>query len=206
MKYRALNVRKTVLLSCRKAGLFLWENYQMRKVMVMDETAVNRSLVRITHEIIEKTDCTDSLCVLGIKSRGVVLAEILAENLKKFADIDVPFGIIDATMHRDDFTAEQKKERATESVIPFDVTGKTVIIVDDVLYTGRTARAAIETVFALGRPKAVRLAVLIDRGHREIPIRPDFVGKNIPTSRKEKVSVVMQGEDTRGVFLTETAD
>ena len=178
----------------------------MRKVMVMDETAVNRSLVRITHEIIEKTDCADSLCVLGVKSRGIVLAEILVKNLKKFADTDVPFGIIDATMYRDDFTAEQKKERATESVIPFDVTGKTVIIVDDVLYTGRTARAAIETVFALGRPKAVRLAVLIDRGHREIPIRPDFVGKNIPTSRKEKVSVVMQGDDTRGVFLSETTD
>ena len=178
----------------------------MRNVMIMDETTVKRSLARITHEIIEKTEGADSVCILGVKSRGVVLAEMLAANLKQFADINVPCGIIDATMHRDDYTDEQKKQKATDSVVPCDVTGKTVIIVDDVLYTGRTARAAIETVFALGRPKAVRLVALIDRGHREIPIRPDFVGKNIPTSRKEKVSVIMQGDGVHGVFLSDAAD
>ncbi len=177
----------------------------MRKVMIMDEATVLRSLARITHEIIEKTDGAEEVCILGVKSRGVTLAEILSENLKKFAGISAPCGIIDATMYRDDYTAAQKKEKATKSVVPCDITGKTVVIVDDVLYTGRTARAAIEAVFALGRPKAVRLVALIDRGHREIPIRPDFVGKNIPTSRKEKVSVVMQGEE-RGVFIVGITD
>ena len=177
----------------------------MRKVMIMDEAAVYRSLARITHEIIERTDGWKDVCILGVKSRGTVTAKILADNLKKFGDTAVPCGYIDATMYRDDYTAEQKREKAAESLIPCDVTDKTVIIADDVLYTGRTARAAIETVFAMGRPKAVRLAVLIDRGHRELPVRPDFVGKNIPTSRKEKVSVVLEGED-RGVFIVGDAD
>lgn len=172
----------------------------MRKVMIMDEEAVYRSLARITHEIIERTDGANDVCILGVKSRGTVIAKILADNLKKFGDTVVPCGYIDATMYRDDYTAEQKKEKAAESLIPCDVTDKTVIIADDVLYTGRTARAAIEAVFAIGRPKAVRLAVLIDRGHRELPVRPDFVGKNIPTSRREKISVVMEG-DERGVFI-----
>lgn len=177
----------------------------MRKVMIMDEATVIRSLARITHEIIERTDGADAVCILGVKSRGIILAQMLADNLKKFGGIEVPCGYIDATLYRDDYTLEQKKEKATESLVPCDINGKTVIIVDDVLYTGRTARAAIEAVFALGRPKAVRLAALIDRGHREMPIRPDFVGKNIPTSRQEKVSVVMQG-DERGVFIVNEAD
>ena len=177
----------------------------MRKVMIMDEATVRRSLARITHEIIERTDGGDSVCILGIKSRGTIIAQILADNLKKFGDITVPCGYIDATMYRDDYTEEQKKKKAAESFVPCDVTGKTVIIADDVLFTGRTARAAIEAVFALGRPKAVRLAVLIDRGHRELPVRPDFVGKNIPTSRREKVAVVLDG-DERGVFIVGEAD
>lgn len=177
----------------------------MRKVMIMDEAAIMRSLARITHEIIERTDGGKDVCILGVKSRGTVIAKILADNLKKFGDTAVPCGYIDATMYRDDYTAEQKKEKAAESLIPCDVTDKTVIIADDVLYTGRTARAAIEAVFALGRPKAVRLAVLIDRGHRELPVRPDFVGKNIPTSRKEKISVVLEGNE-RGVFIVGDAD
>ncbi|MBR0190260.1 MAG: bifunctional pyr operon transcriptional regulator/uracil phosphoribosyltransferase PyrR [Clostridia bacterium] len=173
----------------------------MRKVMIMDEAAVYRSLARITHEIIERTDGGDDVCILGVKSRGTAIAKILADNLKKFGDTVVPYGYIDATMYRDDYTAAQKKEKAAESLIPCDVTDKTVIIADDVLFTGRTARAAIEAVFALGRPKAVRLAVLVDRGHRELPVRPDFVGKNIPTSRREKISVVMEGDAERGVFI-----
>ena len=133
----------------------------MRKVKIMDQATVMRSLARITHEIIERNDGTDSLCILGIKSRGVSLSRILVENLKKFGGIDIPCGAIDATMYRDDYTPEQKKLKASESDVPCDINGKTVIIVDDVIYTGRTARAAIEAVFALGRPKAVRLAVLV---------------------------------------------
>ena len=177
----------------------------MRKVMIMDEATVMRSLARITHEIIERTDGGDSVCILGVKSRGTAIAKILAENLKKFVGLCVPCGYIDATMYRDDYTVEQKKEKAAKSVVPCDITGKTVILADDVLYTGRTARAAIEAVFALGRPKAVRLAVLIDRGHRELPVRPDFVGKNIPTSKKEKISVVLEGEN-KGVFIVGESD
>ena len=164
--------------------------------------AVMRSLARITHEIIEKNDGTDSLCILGVKNRGTLLSRILTENLKKFGGIDIPCGEIDTTMYRDDFTPEEKSLKATESRIPFEITGKTIIIVDDVLYTGRTARAAIEAIFSLGRPKAVRLAVLIDRGHREIPLKPDFVGKSIPTSHQEKIVVVMDGaEEERGVYI-----
>ena len=173
----------------------------MRKVKIMDQTTVMRSLARITHEIIERNDGADSLCILGIKSRGTILAQILTDNLKKFGGINVPYGYIDVTMYRDDYTQEQKRLKAEESLIPCDINGKTVVIVDDVLYTGRTARAAIEAVFSLGRPKAVRLAVLIDRGHRELPVRPDFVGKSIPTSRQEKISVIMDEESECGVFI-----
>lgn len=178
----------------------------MRKVKIMDRATVMRSLARMTHEIIERNDGADSLCILGVKSRGIILAQILADNLKKFGGIEVPCGYIDATMYRDDYTEEQKLQKHSESLVPCDINGKTVIIVDDVLYTGRTARAAIEAVFALGRPKAVRLAVLVDRGHREIPVRPDFVGKNIPTSRQEKVSVVIDGEADCDVFIVGEAD
>ena len=174
----------------------------MKKVKIMDRATMMRSLARITHEIIEKNDDTDSLCILGIKNRGTLISRILTDNLKKIAEMDIPCGEIDTTMYRDDFSLEEKRRKATESHVPFDINGKTIIIVDDVLYTGRTARAAIEAVFALGRPKAVRFAVLVDRGHREIPIRPDYVGKNIPTSRQEKIAVVMDGEEEDcGVFI-----
>lgn len=175
----------------------------MRRVKVMDEAAIMRSLARITHEIIERNDEAGSLCLLGIKSRGVTLAQILCENLNKFGGLNVPCGYLDVTMYRDDYTEEEKKKKAQESLIPCDVNGKTVIIVDDVMYTGRTARAAIEAIFDLGRPSGVRLAVLIDRGHREIPVRPDFVGKNIPTSRKEKVAVVLDEGSDNGVYIVD---
>lgn len=179
----------------------------MRKVKIMDQATVMRSLARIAHEIIERNDGTDSLCILGIKTRGVLLSEILTENLKKIGGIDIPCGYLDVTMYRDDYTPEEKRQKATDSFIPCDVNGKIVLIVDDVLYTGRTARAAIEAVFALGRPKAVRLVSLVDRGHREMPIRPDYIGKSIPTSRQEKVSVVMDGDQEEcGVFIVSEAE
>ena len=173
----------------------------MRKVKIMDKEAVMRSLARMTHEILERKD-GGSLVILGVKTRGIYLSQILAQNLKKFAGVDVPCGYIDATMYRDDFTEEQKQQKVGESSIPCDINGKTVLIVDDVLYTGRTARAVIEAIFDLGRPQAVCLAVLVDRGHREVPVRPDFVGKNIPTSRQEKIVVVMNDEtQDEGVFI-----
>jgi len=179
----------------------------MKKVKIMDRMAMMRSLARITHEILEKNDGTDELCLLGIKNRGTLISRILTEDLLKFGGIDIPCGEIDTTMYRDDFTPEEKRIKATESYIPFDITGKTIVIVDDVLYTGRTARAAIEAIFALGRPKAVRLAVLIDRGHREIPLKPDHIGKSIPTSRHEKIVVVMDGTDEEcGVFIVDNEE
>ncbi len=168
----------------------------------MDEAAVRRSLTRITHEIIEKNCGTENLCLLGIRRRGVPLAAELAENLKRFEGVEVPLGSIDISLYRDDLTELSDLPETGNSEIPFDITGKKLVIVDDVIYTGRTARAAIEAVFHYGRPKLIQLAVLIDRGHRELPIRPDYVGKNIPTSHSEVVSVLVDEYDGRtGVDL-----
>ncbi len=161
------------------------------KSELMDEAAVRRSLARMTHEIIERNKGTARLLLVGIKRRGVPLAQILAENIRRFEGIEVPVGTIDITLYRDDLTETVPLPEAEASFMPVDVRGMTVVLVDDVIYTGRTARAAIEAVFSYGRPAAIRLAVLIDRGHRELPIRPDFVGKNIPTAKEEVVSVRM---------------
>lgn len=165
------------------------------KSELMDESAVRRSLTRMTHEIIEKNKGSENLCLVGIRRRGIPLSHILAENIKKFEKIDVPVGYIDITLYRDDLSETTQLPHASDSSLPFDITGKTVILVDDVIYTGRTVRAAIEAVFSYGRPAAIQLAVLIDRGHRELPIRPDFVGKNIPTSNTEIVSVLVEEYD-----------
>ncbi|MBR7093155.1 MAG: bifunctional pyr operon transcriptional regulator/uracil phosphoribosyltransferase PyrR [Clostridia bacterium] len=165
------------------------------KAELMDETAVLRSLARITHEIIEKNRGADNLCLLGIRRRGVPIAEHIAANILRFEGVDVPVGYIDITLYRDDLSEMTDLPVAAESHIPCDLKGKTVILTDDVIYTGRTVRAAIEAVFANGRPGAIRLAVLIDRGHRELPFRPDFVGKNIPTSHSEMVQVELPPYD-----------
>ena len=160
----------------------------------MDETAVKRALARITHELIERNKGASDICLLGVKTRGVTLAQDLAENIKRFEGVEVPLGYIDITLHRDDIPKDEKVDGG-ECHFPCDVTDKTVIIVDDVMYTGRTARAAIEATFAYGRPKALQLAVLVDRGHRELPIRPDYVGKNVPTSKEEVVVVSVEDID-----------
>lgn len=158
------------------------------KAKLMDEAQMLRSIARIAHEIIEKTNGAENVCLVGIKRRGIPLAKLLAENIRKFADVDVPVGDVDITLHRDDIDLLHKPE-SVESNIPCTLEGRTAILVDDVLYTGRTARAAMEALLEFGRPSAVRLAVLVDRGHRELPIRPDFVGKNVPTSHEERVHV-----------------
>ena len=166
----------------------------------MDEAAIRRSMARITHEIIEKNRGVSDICLLGVKRRGIPLAAMLAENLKRFEGVDVPMGHIDITRYRDDLTEEMPVTESSD--FPCAIEDKNVIIVDDVIYTGRTARAAIEAVFNYGRPKSIQLAVLVDRGHRELPIRPDFVGKNIPTSHEELVSVMIEGVDKEtGVCL-----
>ena len=172
------------------------------KSVIMDEAAVRRSMTRITHEIIEKNSGTSDLVLLGIHRRGMPLAAMLRENIRRFEDRDVPIGSIDISVYRDDLTELSDSPAEGASNIPCDITGKTVIIVDDVIYTGRTARAAIEAVFHYGRPKSIQLAALIDRGHRELPIRADYVGKNIPTSHTEVVSVMVEEYDGQtGVCL-----
>ena len=172
------------------------------KSMIMDEAAVRRSMTRMTHEIIEKNSGTEDLCLIGISRRGIPLAEMLRENLKKFENVEIPVGRVDISLYRDDLTELGNLPATGKTDIPFQVTGKRIVIVDDVIYTGRTARAAIDAVFHYGRPRLIQLAVLIDRGHRELPIRPDYVGKNIPTSHTEMVSVLVEEYDGRtGVEL-----
>lgn len=159
------------------------------KATLMDESGVTRSLVRIAHEIIEKNNGTADICIVGIKRRGVPLAKKIAENIEKIETASIPVGELDIKFYRDDLSPEFVLPKTKAVDLGFDITGKKVVIVDDVLFTGRTARAAIEAVFGLGRPACIQLAILIDRGHRELPIRPDFVGKNVPTSLNEVVKV-----------------
>lgn len=165
------------------------------KSSVMDAAAVGRSLARITHEIIEKNRGTKDVVLIGIKRRGVPLAHALSENIKRFDGSIVPVGNVDITLYRDDLAETVELPNASGLEVSFDISKKTVILVDDVIYTGRTVRAAIEAVFSYGRPKAIQLAVLVDRGHRELPLRPDYVGKNIPTSKSEVISVKVEEFD-----------
>ena len=177
------------------------------KAALMDEAAVNRALIRITHEIVEKNKGCAELCLIGIHRRGVPIANKLAENLFHVDGTRVPTDTLDITMYRDDLSErpdlpDAHTPRVNDLPLSIDVEGKTVILVDDVIYTGRTIRAAIEALFRQGRPAAVQLAVLIDRGHRELPFRPDYVGKNVPTSREEIVDVHMTDIDgDTGVYL-----
>lgn len=165
------------------------------KNMIMDEDGVKRSLARITHEIIEKNHGVGSICLLGVKRRGIPLAKALAANILKFEGAEVPVGHVDIALYRDDLTEISELPQTEDCDIPVNLADYNVIIVDDVIYTGRTARAAIEAVFSKGRPRSIQLAVLVDRGHRELPIRPDYVGKNIPTSKTELVAVRVEEID-----------
>ena len=175
-----------------------------RKTKIMDDIAVSRALARISHEIIERNKGVENICILGIKTRGLPLAEKIAENLKRIEGVSLPVGYLDITRHRDDLSEDQKSLMSGECHIPCDINNKTVILVDDVIYTGRTTRAAIEAVFASGRPSVLQLAVLVDRGHRELPIRPDYIGKNVPSSKNEKISVLVQNIDTEtAVYICE---
>ncbi|MDP8952311.1 MAG: bifunctional pyr operon transcriptional regulator/uracil phosphoribosyltransferase PyrR [Actinomycetota bacterium] len=157
---------------------------------MLSKDGLDRSLRRISHEILERNASTlDDLALVGILTRGVPLARRIAENIEHFEGLEVPVGSLDITLHRDDREPGDEEPKVRESHVPFGVAGRTIVLVDDVLYTGRTARAAMDALLELGRPAAIRLAVLVDRGHRELPIRADHVGKNVPTSRGETVRV-----------------
>lgn len=166
--------------------------------VLMDNKAIGRALTRISHEIIEKNKGVEDVVIIGIKTRGIPLANRIADKIKSFEGVDVPIGTIDITFYRDDL---QKKtlQPVINNPLDFDVEGKTVVLVDDVIYTGRTCRSAIEAIMDSGRPNKIQFASLIDRGHRELPLTPDYIGKNIPTSKNEVVRVKLQevdGEDT----------
>lgn len=165
-----------------------------KETTVMDKVAVNRALSRVAHEIVEKNKGAENLALIGIRSRGIHLAERLARKIKEIEKVDLPIGTLDVGFYRDDVTTYlQPKIQQTD--IPFDVTDKNIVLVDDVLYTGRTTRAAMDAIIDFGRPASIQLAVMVDRGHRELPVRADFVGKNIPTSIGEKVQVNLKEED-----------
>lgn len=158
---------------------------QARKVMDADD--MRRALVRIAHEILEKNKGADDIALVGIRRRGAPLADRLAEALQRIENVSVPVGTLDIALYRDDIALRQPVVGPT--AIPFDLEGRVVVLVDDVFYTGRTSRSALNALMDLGRPAAIQLAVLVDRGHRELPIRPDYVGRNIPTSGEERVAV-----------------
>ncbi|HEY3426234.1 MAG TPA: bifunctional pyr operon transcriptional regulator/uracil phosphoribosyltransferase PyrR [Negativicutes bacterium] len=167
----------------------------IEKTIIMDAQAIRRALIRVAHEIIEKNKGITDLILVGIRTRGVPLAECLASEIEKIEGLRVPVGILDITLYRDDLSTLSYQPIVHQTQIPVDINGKTVVLVDDVLYTGRTVRAALGAIIDIGRPKAIQLAVLIDRGHRELPIRADYVGKNVPTSSKEVVNVQLLAID-----------
>lgn len=166
----------------------------MPKKEVVDAVTMKRALTRISYEIIERNKGIQDIVLVGIKTRGIYIAQRLAERLKQLEDIDVPVGELDITLYRDD-VKDMEEPELHSSDVPVSIEGKEVILVDDVLYTGRTIRAAMDAVMDIGRPRKISLAVLVDRGHRELPIRADYVGKNIPTSKTEEIIVEMEERD-----------
>ena len=165
------------------------------KKELVDKDGIRRALTRISHEIIEKNEGTEDLVIIGIRSRGVPMAERIADRISEFEGVEVPTGILDITLYRDDLSQVSNQPIIHQTEISFDITNKKVVLVDDVLFTGRTVRAALDALIDLGRPKSIQLAILVDRGHRELPIRPDYVGKNLPTAESEVVSVNFEKTD-----------
>ncbi|NLT08243.1 MAG: bifunctional pyr operon transcriptional regulator/uracil phosphoribosyltransferase PyrR [Ruminococcus sp.] len=168
--------------------------------IIMDEQAMQRAIARISYEIIEHNKGAEDICIVGVLSRGVPLGRRIAAKLSELENVEVPFGELDITPYRDDVKPDGHTEKTD---IPFDIMDRNVIIVDDVIFTGRSSRAAIDALIKRGRPRSIQLAALIDRGHRELPIRPDYVGKNLPTSHSEKVKVSVSeidGKDSVEIF------
>ncbi len=165
------------------------------KVEVMDKNDISRAIIRIAHEIVEKNNGAENISLIGIQRRGVPIALRIAERIKKAENIKIPVGILDITFYRDDLSMLSEHPIINDTSINFSITDKKIILVDDVLYTGRTVRAAIDAIMDMGRPNLIQLAILIDRGHRELPIKADYVGKNVPTSRNEIIDVMIEEID-----------
>ena len=174
------------------------------KAKIVDEDGLVRIITRMAHEILEKNKGSHNLVLMGMKTRGEFLAIRIFERLKEIEKIDLPLGVLDVTLYRDDFRTRLKQPEVSVSNITFDINDKDVVIIDDVLYTGRTVRSALNALMDFGRPRSIQLCVLVDRGHRELPIRADYIGKNIPTSNQEEIKVKMKeidGEDA--IYLME---
>lgn len=175
--------------------VFCMKGETMKPAVILDEAAIGRALTRIAHEIIERNKGIHDLMIVGIKTRGETLARRLAKRIEQIEGKPVLLGVVDISMYRDDLSKRSLEPEIKGSDLPEDITGKIVVLVDDVLYTGRTVRAAMDALVDHGRPSMIQLAVLVDRGHRELPIRPDFIGKNVPTSREEQVVVALAEVD-----------
>ena len=179
----------------------------VKKNVIMDSEAIRRALVRIAHEIIEKNKGVEDVVIVGIRTRGVPLAQRIAAEINAIENCEMTVGMLDITLYRDDLSTLGYNPVVHGTDINFDLSGKHVVLVDDVLYTGRTIRAALDAVIDMGRPKTIQLAVLVDRGHKELPIRAAYVGKNVPTSQKETIEVVLNEIDgTDEVYIGERVD
>lgn len=174
--------------------------------VVMDAQAIDRALTRVAHEILERNKGTSGLALIGIRSRGVHIAERLRAKIRTIEDTDVPTGIIDITLYRDDLSRSRQQPEVKGTHIDFAIDDKRVVLVDDVLFTGRTVRAALDALIDFGRPRNVQLVALIDRGHRELPVRADYVGKNLPTAVNESVQVRLQESDGRDEVVIARAE
>jgi len=167
----------------------------IEKAEIMDVNSINRAINRIAHEIIENNQGAAGIILIGVQRRGVPLAYMIAERIREYEGREIPVGILDITFYRDDLTLRAEHPIVNDTIIDFSITDKSIILVDDVIYTGRTVRAAIDALMDYGRPRRIQLAVLIDRGHRELPFKADYVGRNVPTSRSEMVNVRLRDID-----------
>ncbi len=174
-----------------------------RKAVIADAAEMRRAILRIAHEILERNKGTQDLALVGIRRRGVPLAERIRAAIRGIEGVEVPLGVVDITLYRDDLRTISPQPLVHSTELPFEVENRVLILIDDVLYTGRTVRAALEAIMDYGRPRAIQLAVLIDRGHRELPIRADYVGKNVPTSQREIVKVMVEEEDGKDAIAIE---
>ncbi|MBC8183392.1 bifunctional pyr operon transcriptional regulator/uracil phosphoribosyltransferase PyrR [candidate division KSB1 bacterium] len=171
------------------------------KAKIIDETGLKRTITRLSHEIVERNHGTEIIAAVGIRTRGAFVAERIVKEIERIESKKIPLGILDITMYRDDFRQRLKQPVLQQTDIPFNIDEKNIVLIDDVLYTGRTIRAALDALMSFGRPAQIQLAVLVDRGHRELPIKPDYVGKNIPTSIGEEIQVKLKEVDDEDCVL-----